>query len=175
MPTDTSSSPVFLVDAYSDPMCLKIQGRATYLNCGPLNDFFDRVIKKHGTNIVIDFEECTGMDSTFLGLLVGVALELKHVNHKGSICLQHVKGRNLELIKNLGLDRMLSINTEVSINAKEENNFEMKLKTLGTEESVCPEAILKAHQNLVCANSSNLHKFQDVISFLKKQINQDNQ
>src|SRR6187399_2851390 len=98
----TTPSPVFLVDAYSDPVCLKIQGRATYLNCGPLNDFFTQIVKKNKANIMIDFEECTGMDSTFLGLLVGVALELRRANSERTICLNNAKGRNLELIENLG-------------------------------------------------------------------------
>lgn len=172
MPTHTES-PVFLVDAYSDPICLKIKGRATYLNSGPLNDFFSRIVKRHGANIKIDFEECTGMDSTFLGLLVGVALELKQLNQKWNISLCHVKGRNLELIENLGLDRMLTINTDEFEATKSNTDLGKKLETLGTEESASPEAILKAHQNLVNADSANLHKFQDVISFLKKQINQE--
>lgn len=172
MSNDTANT-TFLVDAYSDPICLKIKGRATYLNCGPINDFFARIVKKNGVNIIIDFDECTGMDSTFLGLLVGVALELKQLNNQGNICLYHVKGRNLELVENLGLDRMLTVNANEFETKKTNNNFEKKLERLGTEESASPEAILKAHQNLVNADSSNLHKFQDVISFLKNQINQD--
>lgn len=167
----TTTPPVFLVDAYSDPICLKIQGRATYLNCGPVNDFFSQIIKTNNANIVIDFEECTGMDSTFLGILVGLTLQLKRINNQRSICLNNVKGRNLELIENLGLNRMLTVNMPKCKEVEISDSFEQKLKMLGIEESATPEEILKAHQNLVDADSSNLHKFQDVISFLKQQVN----
>lgn len=171
MSTETIS-PVFFVDAYTDPVCLKIKGRANYLNCGPLNDFFARITKKN-VSIIIDFEECIGMDSTFLGLLAGVALELKQSKHKGDICLHNLKGRNLELVENLGLNRILKVSTDQPTSPKTNIISPKKLEILDDQGSATPEAILKAHQNLVRADSSNLHKFQDVLSFLKKQVDQD--
>lgn len=174
MSTETSS-PVFLVDAYSEPVCLKIKGRASYLNCGQLNDFFNRLIKKDKTNFTVDFEECAGMDSTFLGLLAGVALELKKDSHKGTICLNNVKNRNLELITNLGLNRILEVNPETHTPKPTINNSNHTMKSMDKSSPVSPEAILKAHQNLISADSSNLYKFQDVMSFLKKEIDQESE
>lgn len=172
MAIETSSS-VFLVDAYSDPICLKIKGRANYLNCGPLNDFFNKITQKNNTTIIVDFEECTGMDSTFLGLLAGVALEFKKQEKKGAISLFNVNNRNLELIENLGLNRILKVNPDEYKFTAVNNNITNKLQSLGTEDRTTPEAILKAHQNLISTKPSNLYKFQDVVSFLKKQVDQD--
>ena len=170
MKTETYS-PVFLVDAYSDPVCLKINGRANYLNCSELNNFFNRLIKKNKTSFTIDFEDCTGMDSTFLGLIAGIALEVKKTTPKGSLCLYNVKERNLELIKNLGLERILDVNLPEYSSQKQKQKKSMT--PFDQETNIGPEEILKAHQNLIEADSSNLHKFQDVISFLKKEIDQE--
>lgn len=172
MSTDPASS-VFLVDAYSDPVCLKIKGRATYLNCEPVNSFFSKIIENPDVNIVVDFAECSGMDSTFLGLLIGVVLEMKKKKHNGSICLYSVKGRNRELMANLGLDQIVTVNADEYKPTKTNENSEKKFDILGAEKSASIRTILQAHEHLVNADSSNLNKFQDVISFLKKQINQD--
>ncbi len=165
-------SPVFLVDAYSDPVYLKIKGRASYLNCEPLNKFFSKIIEKPKVNIVVDFAECSGMDSTFLGLLAGVSLEIKKKNQDGSICLYSVKGRNRELMANLGLDQIITVDSdEYKPTANE--NLEKKFEKFESEQSASIRTILQAHQHLISADSSNLNRFQDVVSFLKKQINQD--
>lgn len=171
--TTTSTSPVFLVDAYSDPICLKILGRANYLNCGPLNDLFTKIIEKNRKDIVVDFTECSGMDSTFLGLLVNVSLEFKKSDTVKNIFLCNVKGRNLELIENLGLNFLIEVNSHKHILSQSTKVSTKNLETLDIEGAASPEAILKAHEGLVKANPSNLSKFQDVISFLKN-LNSDN-
>lgn len=166
--TSEPSNSNFLVDVYSNPICLKIKGRANYLNCAPLNDFFDAITQKNNITVRVDLEECTGMDSTFLGLLAGVALEFKKQEKKNSIYLVNVCNRNLESIENLGLNLIFQVNPTEDPSLCFKNN---NLQSLGSEEKSTPSTILKAHENLVNAHSSNSYKFQDVISFLKKQIN----
>lgn len=167
MSIETSPS-VFLVDVHSDPICLKIKGRANYLNCAPLNDFCNKMILKNGINVIVDFAECTGVDSTFLGLLAGLALEFKKKEKKNTICLCNLSHRNLELIENLGLDRILQVNPEKYKTLITDNNTMNQLQSLDIEDKPMPETILKAHQNLINAQPSNLYKFQDLISFIKK-------
>ena len=41
------------------------------------------------------------------------------------------------------------------------------------EQSVGEKTILKAHENLIVANKANEEKFQDVVAFLKKQVEQE--
>ncbi len=162
----------FIVDVYSDPICLRIKGRANYLNCAPVNDFFNTITQKNNITIMVDLAECTGMDSTFLGLLAGVALEFKKQDKKSTIYLTNVNNRNLESIENLGLNLILKVNPSEDTLAP--HNILNKLQYLNTSKTASPETILQAHQNLVHAQPANSHKFQDVISFLKKQISQDN-
>jgi len=162
-------SPVFLVDAYSDPVILRIQGRASFLNCAPVRDFFDRVSEMGKRDVVIDFENCTGMDSTFLGIMAGAALEFRKLDPPGSFTLVRLSDRNLELVRNLGLHRILNVET---------GDFEMKfqgdsaesLEGASQSEKDNARMVLQAHESLVEADGSNQKKFQDVLSFLRLQV-----
>lgn len=172
-----SPSSNFIVDVHSDPMCLRIKGRANYLNCAPLNDFFNTITQKNNITLMVDLAECTGMDSTFLGLLAGVALEFKKQDKKSTIYLTNVSNRNLESIENLGLNLILKVNPSEYASPSESRvhlNTQSQFQSLNFENTGSAEMILKAHQNLIHAQPSNLYKFQDVISFLKNQITQDN-
>lgn len=161
--------PVFLVDPYSEPIILKINGRATYLNCGPLAELFKQLLLRGRKDFIIDFQRCTGMDSTFLGLIAGLAIDVSEQKHQGHLTLCRLSDRNLELVRNLGLHRIAAV---------EANNFPMhfsddKARPLSAEKGeqvTNAQTILKAHENLVYIDQENLKKFQDVIQYLKNQI-----
>jgi anti-anti-sigma regulatory factor len=164
-----ASKPVYLVDAYSEPVLVRIDGRANFQNSGCLRDFLKGMIDQGKTQFVIDFLHCTSMDSTFLGMLAGAALELrKNAPKNASIVLMRLGPRNLELIRNLGLHRLLTVDT-----ADFPMNFEPGDKAL-----VCPDRtelenarlVLEAHENLVAADEANRTKFQDVLVFLKSRV-----
>ncbi len=170
MPTE--SKPVFLVDAYSDPVILLINGRASYLNCAPVSQFFEHMIKNGKREFVIDFANCTGMDSTFLGIIAGAALELRKQSPQGHLTLCRLGSRNLELVRNLGLHRILRVDA-AGFPMNFEDSSVQNLTTLEQEEIANARTILKAHENLVAADQANLKKFQDVLTFLKNQIEQE--
>lgn len=165
-------APTFLVDAASDPVVIRIEGRASFQNSSSLRQFLDEMLRRERTRFVIDFQACTSMDSTFLGVLAGAALELrKMARGQGSLVLCRVGERNLELIKNLGLHRLLTVDDGLG---------EQQIRVGGT--ALAPQAklnelenarlVLAAHENLVVADESNRAKFQDVLSFLKSRVAQ---
>ena len=165
-----SGQSVYLVSTEDDPVRLIIKGRASYTNCGPLQQFFERIASGPKSGILIDFAECSGMDSTFMGLLAGAAMQMKHRATPGEITLRNLSSRNLELIRNLGLHRLLKIaeNTGPS-------HPGFPVEKLSSAESAIPkpgaasqEAILKAHEDLMKADPANVAKFQDVVAFLKR-------
>ena len=67
----------FLVDAYSDPVLIRVLGRASFVNSSSLREFTGEMMRQGKRRFVIDFSACTGMDSTFLGVLAGLALDLR--------------------------------------------------------------------------------------------------
>ncbi|MEO0508481.1 MAG: STAS domain-containing protein [Verrucomicrobiota bacterium] len=159
--------PTFLVSAYSDPVAVKINGKANYLNCNAFRDFIEQIIGNGKNQIVLDFSQCRGMDSTFLGILAGSAIELRKQTPAGELVLCNLSERNYELICNLGLQNLLSI--------AEACDFETggRFESLRDEEVSSAKEVLEAHVNLSEADQANIEKFQDVIAFLRNQVEKE--
>src|SRR5882757_7715654 len=168
---EIAQKPVYLVDAYSDPVVVRIDGRACFQNSACLRDFISEMLRQGKTRLVLDFQNCASMDSTFLGVLAGAALELKKTAPGGSLVLARVGQRNLELIRNLGLHRLLTVDA---------GNFPMNFGNCDTALNCPPNRselenarmVLEAHENLVSVDEGNRAKFQDVMAFLKNRVDQ---
>jgi anti-sigma B factor antagonist len=165
-----AAKPVYLVDAYSDPVLVRIEGRASFLNSACLRDFMMQMVKTGKVRFVVDFLRCTSMDSTFLGVLAGLALELRKRTPKGSLVLTRMGQRNLELVRNLGLHKLLSIDaTEAGANVEA---CDTPLVCGDRSELDNARLVLEAHENLVSADEANRGKFQDVLVFMKNRVEQ---
>ena len=92
---EIATKPVYLVNADSDPVIVRIDGRACFQNSACLRDFIAELLRQGKTRFVIDFQNCASMDSTFLGVLAGAALELKKSTPPGSLVLARVGQRNV--------------------------------------------------------------------------------
>jgi anti-anti-sigma factor len=166
-----AAAPTYLVDAASDPVVIRIEGRASFQNSASLQQFLVEMRRQGRTRFVIDFHACTSMDSTFLGVLAGAALEQRKAGAAGSLVLCRVAERNLELIKNLGLHRLLTV--DEGAQAPELRGGTTALAPQGKmNELENARLVLAAHENLVAADESNRTKFQDVLSFLKTRVTQ---
>jgi anti-anti-sigma factor len=164
--------PTFLVSAYSDPVVVQINGKANYLNCNTFREFIEKIVSDKKSHIVLDFENCQGMDSTFLGILAGTALELRKQTPAGVLIICNLGERNHELVCNLGLQNLLTIGEDIpeSPDAADAAAFSA-LKNVAVSDV---KNVLNAHENLVKADTQNAAKFQDVIAFLKNQVEPDN-
>ena len=167
---EAANKPIYLVDAYSDPVVVRIDGRANFQNSGCLRDFISEMLARGKSRFVLDFQHCASMDSTFLGVLAGAAIELRKSAPAGSLVVTRVGQRNLELMRNLGLHRLLTIDA---------GEFPMSFQKCDTplEEKKCTEIenarmVLEAHENLVNADEANRTKFQDVLAFLRNRVEQ---
>jgi anti-sigma B factor antagonist len=167
---EAPSKSVFLVDPYSDPVIVRIEGRASFQNCGGLREFVAQMIHGGKLRYVFDFMHCTSMDSTFLGVLAGMAIDLRKRDPKSSLVLARLGKRNLELVRNLGLHRLLTVDSnEVSINVEK---CDTALAGGVKSELENARLVLEAHENLVSANEANRAKFQDVLVFMKNRVEQ---
>lgn len=163
--------PTFLVSAYSEPIIVRINGKANYLNCNTFREFTEKMLADGKDQFVLDFEHCRGMDSTFLGILAGTALELRKRIPPGILIICRLSDRNYELICNLGLQNILTIGEDLPDTADEAARAQFSaLKNVEVSEA---KTILAAHENLVEADRGNTSKFQDVIAFLRNQVEDD--
>jgi anti-sigma B factor antagonist len=167
---DAATKPVYLVDAYSDPVVVRIDGRASFQNSSCLRDFVAEMLHRGKTRFVLDFHQCTSMDSTFLGVLAGTALELRKLTPPGSLVVSRVGPRNLELMRNLGLHRLLTVDAgDLAMNFEQ---CKTALETKTCTEIENARLVLEAHENLIQADETNRGKFQDVLAFLRNRVEQ---
>lgn len=160
-----STPPVFLVDAYADPVVIRIEGRASFMNSAAVKDFIAEMLRQGKTRLVVDFQHCASMDSTFLGVLAGTALELRKLSPPGTLILARAGERNLELIHNLGLHRLAVVEAAGPAAA---GGQALAAPRQGELENA--RLVLEAHENLVAADGANAAKFQDVLAFLRNRV-----
>lgn len=162
-----SKQPTFLVNAEANPVLVQVHGKANYLNCNHFREFMQSMIHAGKTKILINFTHCKGMDSTFLGILAGSAIKLSRLTPSGCLSIGQLDERNRELVTNLGLQSLLHMEEHLPGNP---SNSLTKLENREVNDAT---EVLNAHQHLVEAEPSNAEKFEDVIAFLKKQIEED--
>lgn len=165
---DTGLQSVYLVDCDTDPVRIKISGKANFQNSACLRDFFQLMLSSGKYRFALDFEQCATMDSTFLGVLAGAAIEIKRKASDGKLTLFRLGDRNLELVRSLGLHRLMTVESgELPILLSATSRA---LNCEGKSELDSAKLALEAHQNLVKADESNREKFQDVLVFLKNKV-----
>ncbi len=163
--------PVYLADPSADPVAIRIEGRASFQNSPCLQDFVTELVARGKTRFTLDFNGCTGMDSTFLGVLAGVALQLRKLTPPGQLILTRIGTRNLELVRNLGLHRLLTVDTSAA--PAELGTGSQSIPCQGRTELESARIALQAHENLVAADEANRGKFEDVLHFLRQRIDEE--
>ena len=154
----------YRVHVTPDRAFVKISSKASYLNCEPLRKFFEEQTKAGQKRYIIDFKDCTSMDSTFLGILVSVALKIRSNQNGGSMVLLNLMGRNLETVCNLGIHQI----TEVSSEQIKDIEHLDELAQNATQSSVGSNTVYQAHKALMNLNDKNLKVFSDVVSYLEQ-------
>jgi anti-sigma B factor antagonist len=161
-----AAKPVYLVDAASDPVVVQVVGRASFQNSACLRDFFNAMLAHGKRRFVLDLAACTGMDSTFLGVLAGAVLELRRFATPGSFVVRGAGQRNLELLQNLGLHRLLTVESGDGPSG----DCAPLTSAPPHDELTNARLALEAHQHLVTCDAANRARFEDVLTFLKKRV-----
>jgi anti-sigma B factor antagonist len=179
-----------LVARSADLGFVKVVGRGSFQNSGCLKAFYQQLLKDGVNRFVVDLDACSYLDSTFLGILLGLGLQLKNAGN-GLLHILNASPRNLELLKNLGLDRLIQIDGRINSSLaaatanghgeENGNGHRMNLDDVpekDLEEMVCPvptraeaaPTILEAHENLMEFDPRNVPKFKDVVEFLREDL-----
>jgi anti-sigma B factor antagonist len=160
----TMENSPYLVFKEANPVILQVQGRASFDNCAPVREFFANRRQAGQTQFVVDLKNCRGMDSTFLGILAGLANELSTLG--GEVTLTRPSPTLISIIQNLGLNRLLKVVKEFN---EKSGGIPLPPQTLNELEQA--KLVLQAHESLVAANPATKPNFLDVIEFLKERLN----
>lgn len=167
--------PHILVGTVGHVFWMRVDGRGTFQNSLQAKKAIQRVMEKGVSKFVVDLERCPMMDSTFLGMLTGTALNLREAGDgDGTLCVVNANERNLQLLTSLGLDHILDLDSEGTRWCEERKEVSKALEHCSETAAECKEVqtrhVLDAHQALAEVSDANECRFHDVIEFLEKEV-----
>ncbi len=161
---------------FDDFLWIRCSGRSSFSNSPIVKQLGDDYIADGGRLIVIDMETCSGIDSTFMGTLAGLARRV--MPNDGAVQITAPSERCLAALESLGLDALLEIepptapwrgkvaqirsalssdaNPDITLNAKDQTKH-----------------VLDSHLTLSELSEENEEKFRNVTDCLKEELNRE--
>lgn len=153
---------------------VKVNGYGSFKE-GPSIKRFGAAAEDMGCNLVIfDMESCLGMDSTFMGVMAGLALRMQE-DVNGRVVAMNLSAKTLSLLETLGLNRIIicyqagNIPDEFKAILADIMDLE-ELALDGEDKMTSLATMLSAHRDLVEASPENISRFKDVISYLDQDL-----
>jgi hypothetical protein len=136
-----------------------------------MKSFGDERIAHGERCLVVDLGACTGMDSTFMGTLAGLAARLS-VAENGVLQVADPGERNRRSLEDLGLDFLIEIDPPAADWRGRVDEVRMNLKPCrgGADQGSQARHVLEAHQVLSQTNDSNARKFATVVDLLEEEL-----
>ena len=156
-----------LVGTTNKIVWIKVEGKGSFLNSAGVKEFAKEMVNRGHREFVVDLRNCPVMDSTFMGTLAMIALRLREIG-QGNLHVTNLNERNHDLLTNLGLDQLFSMD---ACGVKEAPSDRDALQPAPpADRSAQAETMLEAHEALVEADPENLTKFKDVLEYLKQDL-----
>ncbi len=152
---------------------IRCTGKGSFANSPIVKQIADNAIDEGISLIVIDMEACTGIDSTFMGTLAGIAGRLRPIG--GSVQLTTLNERCQNAIEGLGLDVLLEVEPleapwRGKVNLIRENLGEEPAPMVKLSDLEHSKHVLNSHITLSELNESNANKFKAVTEGLTEEI-----
>ncbi len=151
---------------------IKVSGRATFKLAPSLKRFCMNALDHGCRQIIFDMEECQGMDSTFMGVLAGVAIHPGGGDAK--VIVINLSPRTHEMLVTLGLERVLECHALNEPLPELKQRLAAALHLEGLEDDndrvLSLTTMLQAHQHLVDIDPENLARFRDVLTYLNQEV-----
>lgn len=157
---------------------VKVIGRATFKLAPSLKRFCMNALAQGCHDIVFDMEECQGMDSTFMGVLAGIAI---HPGGAGDthVIVMNLSSRTHGMLATLGLERVLECHEQDDPQPELKQRLADALHLEGLEvdddRTLSLTTMLQAHQHLVDVDPGNMTRFRDVLTYLDQEVQRNGQ
>lgn len=145
----------------------RVHGLASMTNCLCLRDFVDQMLADGHSFLVVDLADCTGMDSTFMGLLAGAAT-FEVQGRPVGVAVVNASEALVRLLRSVGLNELVYIETAPFetpdlqfVRLEEQPNEEERLRL-----------IRNAHRNLIRLSDKNEELFGTLVSALEIEMRQ---
>ena len=155
----------YLVGQLDEKVFIKFIGNSTMKNSKTLEELFTKLLAEEPKEIILDFEECNYMDSTMLGFIAKMAIQIKKTWNRH---IFEINATNMvkTSLKSTGVyDLLHHINEtrgDVELTDLETKDFENKDEKANH--------ILEAHKTLMSLSEENEKIFKNVVDLLEKDI-----
>ena len=144
---------------------VRVHGLGSMNNCFCVRDFLDDMLDSHRGFIVFDLQDCTGMDSTFMGVIAGVATAEQDGRPIG-VAVVNASERLVKLIGSVGLTELVFI---------EPDPFDTPDLEFHLLEEQCTETdrirlIRSAHTHLIGISEENERIFGSLVRGIEKEM-----
>lgn len=158
---------IILYKEQDSRLYIRALGHITANICFSLKNTIFKRFKQHPLvkDIFLDLSHCNYMDSTFMGLLLGIDRSFNSLCGRHLGILRPTKCCK-KLFSGLKLNKILKI-------SKRKIHFPHEMDVLNTSENMNPEFILKVHEELTQIAESNHQKFRLLKELLKKKIDKE--
>ena len=155
---------------------LTVDGKGHFQNSADLRAIVRTGLADGANRVVVDLIRCSGMDSTFRGMLSCVAVKLEDAG--GCLHVVNAGGKNGELLRGLGLDEVFTVEdgTELAENGAcacpggvPEAVALTAVPKTGCTKQDQREICLEAHVALAEIHEANAEKFRDVITLMREE------
>jgi|GEM_PF-6438668 len=146
---------------------IKIIGHAGADRAEDLKEIFEKALKQKKNNFLMELSDCLYMDSTFIGMLLFMNKTV--INHRGNMVLLNTQDGIKTIFKNMGLHTFFIMETSENFK-KLQNLTDVKHKDHPKKEML--QDMLMAHEAIITSNPGQQTKFQNLIEFLKKEIDE---
>lgn len=143
------------------------------MNSPAMKEFGDGRIAAGEKCLVVDLGECSGMDSTFMGTLAGMAARLSALAD-GALHIADPGLRNRRSLEDLGLDFLMEIDPPSAAWRGSIDKVREALRPPEVLPTTTPiertKLVLEAHQELASQNEKNAETFSQVVKTLEANL-----
>jgi anti-anti-sigma regulatory factor len=162
-----------LVGTFDGFSWIRCVGKGSFLLSPLMKQFGEERIQAGEKLLAIDLGGCTGMDSTFMGSLAGMAARLAAGG--GALEIADIDNRGRQSLEDLGLDSMMTLCPPGAPWIGRIDAIRAELappRAAATLPHVRDRArhVLEAHETLADTNPENAKRFAGVISILRDDV-----
>jgi len=149
-----------------DAVYVRSSGLANMKNAPVLDAFLAAELAAGARKVYVDLAACTGMDSTFMGLMVGFARHYEDAG--GTLAIVNPGANNLRLLKMLGVTEVVRVSESQRLPP------DIDFVLIASDPDLSPteraELISRAHQNLMRISESNKAKFSAFLAAIEADL-----
>lgn len=154
-PTPTSP---FAAARSDDAIYLQINGLGSMVNAPTVEVFAQKAIEEGAAQFVFDLANCTGVDSTFMGMILALSNQLRELDaDSAGIVLINVDDHAEKQLSSVGVDAFVTLKQGRTKLPKKLRLTELSAVEASDKQRL--KLMVRAHRELVAADERNRAKF----------------